>query len=139
MLQEGQSIIRTGDEMITFKQKGNFDKTEKLLKKSIGADYMDVFHEYGQYGVQALAAASPVVTGRLASSWRYEIEKDNDYISLVFHNDDIEGGKNIAIMVQYGHATKNGYYIQGRDYINPAIKPIFDDLAEKCWKEVTSV
>ena len=116
--------------------KGNFDRTEELLKKSLGADYISVLHEYGQYGVQALAAASPVVTGRLASSWRYDIEQDSKSISLVFHNDDIEGGKNIALVVQYGHGTTSGYYVQGRDYINPAIQPILDDLAEKCWKEV---
>lgn len=128
-----------GDDMISFKQKGDFKKTEKFLRKSMGHDYISVLQEYGQYGVQALAAASPVVTGRLASSWRYEIEQANDHISLIFHNDDIEGGKNVAIMVQYGHATKTGYYVQGRDYINPAIQPIFDDLAEKCWKEVSSV
>ena len=123
---------------IRFESKGNFDKTEKLLKKSIGRNYISILHTYGQYGVQALSAASPVNTGRLASSWRYEIEQKDSSVSLVFHNDDVEGGCNIAILVQYGHGTKNGYYIQGQDFINPAIKPILDDLAEKCWKEVTS-
>lgn len=121
---------------IGWKTKGSFDNVEASLKKSLGSDYISVLHEYGQYGVQALAAASPVVTGRLASSWRYAIEQDSSSVSLVFHNDDIEGGKNIALVVQYGHGTKNGYYVQGRDYINPAIQPILDDLAEKCWKEV---
>lgn len=121
---------------IGWKTKGSFDNVEASLKKSLGSDYISVLHEYGQFGVQSLAAASPVVTGRLASSWRYSIEEDSKSVSLVFHNDDIEGGKNIALVVQYGHGTKNGYYVQGRDYINPAIQPILDDLAEKCWKEV---
>lgn len=123
---------------VGWKTKGDFKKTEKFLQKSLGKNYIPVLQTYGQLGVQALSAASPVVTGRMASSWRYEIEQDSSSVRLVFHNDDIEGGKNIAILVQYGHATKEGYYIQGTDYINPAIKPILDDLAEKCWKEVVS-
>lgn len=124
---------------IGWETKGDFSNTEALLAKAIKHDFIPALHEYGQYGVQALSAASPVITGRLASSWRYDIEQDSSSITLVFHNDDIEGGKNIALVVQYGHGTKSGYYVQGKDYINPAIQPIFDDLAEKCWKEVTSV
>lgn len=116
--------------------KGDFKNTEEFLKNTLKSNYISILHEYGQYGVQALAAASPVVTGRLASSWRYDVEETSSYVSLVFHNDDIEGGKNIALVVQYGHGTKSGYYVQGRDYINPAIQPILDDLAERCWKEV---
>lgn len=127
------------DMKISMSSKGDWDKTEKLLKKSLGKDYISIMHKYGQYGVQALAANSPILTGRLASSWRYEIEQKDGSISLVFHNDDIEGGANVAILVQYGHASRNGTYVAGTDYINPSLKPIFDDLAEKCWKEVTSV
>lgn len=125
--------------MIGWKAKGNFDNTEKFLTNVTKRNYIQLLHEYGQIGVQNLAAATPVITGRLASSWRYEVKEEPQSVSLIFHNDDIEGGKNIALVVQYGHGTKSGYYVQGKDYINPAIQPIFDDLAEKCWKEVTSV
>lgn len=124
---------------ISFRSKGNFNKTEKLLKKSLGKDYISVLHQYGEKGVQELSMHSPVDTGLMASSWRYEIVQEGSSISLVFHNDDIEGGCNVAILVQYGHAAPNGYWIQGRDYINPALQPIFDDLAEKAWREVTKV
>lgn len=123
---------------IGYVSKGNFDNAERFLTNVIRRDYISILNEYGQIGVQNLAAATPIVTGRLASSWRYEVKEDSTSISLIFHNDDIEGGKNIALVVQYGHGTKNGYFVQGRDYINPAIQPIFDDLAEQCWKEVTS-
>lgn len=124
---------------ISFHSKGDFSKTEKLLKKSLGRDYISILHEYGQAGVIALSLASPVDTGLMASSWRYEVTQSGSTLSLTFHNDDIENGCNVAILVQYGHAAKNGYYIQGRDFINPALQPIFDDLAEKAWKEVTNV
>ena len=120
-----------------FSSKGGFNETERLLKKSLGRDYISILNRYGEMGVMALELASPVDTGLMASSWRYEIEQNGSSISLVFHNDDIENGCNVAILVQYGHGTKNGYYIQGVDYINPALKPIFDDLADKAWKEVT--
>ena len=123
---------------ISFRSKGNFNDTEKYIKRATEIDYTSLLHKYGQFGVEALAAATPVRTGRLASSWRYEIEKNADSVSLVFHNDDIEGGRNIAILINYGYATKSGYFVQGRDFIDPAIKPILDDLAENCWKEVTN-
>lgn len=122
-----------------FSSKGGFNETERLLKKSLGRDYISILNRYGEMGVMALELASPVDTGLMASSWRYEIEQNGSSISLVFHNDDIENGCNVAILVQYGHGTKNGYYIQGVDYINPALKPIFDDLADKAWKEVTKL
>lgn len=123
---------------IIFSSKGDFNKTEKFLKKSMGKDYMKILHQYGEKGVTALSAATPVRTGRLASSWRYEIEENPDGYSIVFHNDDIEGGRNIAILIDYGYATRNGYFVQGRNFIDPALSPILDELAEQCWKEVTS-
>lgn len=123
---------------ISFTSKGNFNNTEKFIKNCLNKNYISLFHKYGQFGVEALSANTPVKTGRLASSWRYEIEENADSVALVFHNDDIEGGRNIAILVNYGYATKSGYFVQGRDFIEPAIKPIFDDLAENCWKEVTN-
>ena len=93
--------------------------------------------KYGREGVAALASATPVDTGLTASSWRYEIQHRNDSVSIAFYNDNIQNGVPIAIILQYGHGTRNGGYVQGRDYINPAIKPIFDKITEDAWKEVT--
>lgn len=124
--------------MIKIKQKGDFQKTEKFLKKALGRKYMSVLEKYGEYGVNALTAATPVDTGMTAVSWRYEIIQNGSGISVVWHNDNIKNGINIAIILQYGHGTKNGGWVEGRDYINPALQPIFDRLAELAWKEVTS-
>lgn len=124
---------------VSFRTKGDFSQTEKLLKKSLGRDYISILDRYGRQGVEALRAASPVDTGLMASSWRYEITQTGSSISLTFHNDDIENGCNVAILVQYGHGTPNGYFVEGQDFINPALRPIFDDLADKAWREVTRV
>lgn len=124
--------------MISFKQRGNFNKTEKLLKKSFGRSYIDILEKYGQQGVSALSAATPVDSGLTASSWSYEIIQNGETISIVWKNSNINKGVNIAIILQYGHGTRNGGYVSGRDYINPALKPIFDKMAEAAWKEVTS-
>lgn len=124
---------------LTIKTKGDFKDTEKLLKKSLGKDYMSILHDYGRKGVMALQEATPKDTGETAASWRYEITQNGSTISITWHNDHIEDGANIALLIQYGHATSNGYFIRGRDYINPALKPIFDDLANKAWREVTRV
>lgn len=124
--------------MIKVRHKGNFSKTERLLKKSLGRDYMTVLHKYGQAGVSALASATPIESGETASSWDYEIIQKDSYISIVWNNYHINKGVNIAVILQYGHSTRNGGYVQGRDYINPALQPIFDRLAEDAWKEVIS-
>lgn len=121
----------------SFRSTGNFNETESMLKKNLNRDYTSLLNTYGEMGVVALELASPVDSGLMASSWRYDIEQSNGTISLVFHNDDIENGCNVAILVQYGHGTKSGYYVQGVDYINPALKPVFDELAKSVWKEVT--
>lgn len=125
--------------MISFKHKGSFSKTEKFLKKSLGADYRKVLEKYGQLGVEALANATPVESGETAASWYYEIIQNKSSISIVWKNYHINKGVNIAIILQHGHTTRNGGYVQGRDYINPALRPIFDQLAEASWKEVTSI
>lgn len=125
--------------MITFRQKGNFKKTEKLLKKSLGRDYISVLKKYGEYGVRALSAATPIETGVTAMSWNYEIIQNDSSISVVWNNTNIHKGINIALILQYGHATRNGGWVEGVDYINPALRPIFDDLADKAWKEVTRI
>lgn len=125
--------------MFNLSSKGNFDTLEHYLKKSLGEDYLSVLDKYGQQGVQALSAATPVRTGLTASSWNYKIVKKDGAISVVWNNTHINKGVNIAVILQYGHGTRNGGYVVGRDYINPALRPIFDALAEAAWKEVTSL
>lgn len=123
--------------MIKFRQKGDFSKTEKFLKKSLGKDYRSVLERYARQGVSALSAATPVRTGLTAASWRYTITQNESGLSVEWHNDNVNKGVNIALILQYGHGTRNGGYVVGRDYINPALQPIFDQMAEAAWKEVT--
>lgn len=125
--------------MISISNRGSFKNTEKLLKKSLGLDYMSVLEKYGQEGVQALSAATPVDSGKTSTSWNYRINRNRTGISLEFYNTNVNKGVNIAIILQYGHGTRQGGWVQGRDYINPALKPIFDQLADAAWKEVTSI
>ena len=125
--------------MLKLFSRGNFNRTEKFLKKSMGDDYITVLSKYGQRGVEALSAATPKKTGKTASSWRYEIKQEGSSLSVIWSNSNINKNVNIAIILQYGHGTGWGGYVQGRDYINPALRPIFDELADMAWKEVTSV
>lgn len=123
--------------MIKFRQKGDFSKLTHYLEKVKEIVKLGDLDKYGREGVAALASATPVDTGLTASSWRYEIQHGNDSVSIAFYNDNIQNGVPIAIILQYGHGTRNGGYVQGRDYINPAIKPLFDKITEDAWKEVT--
>ena len=123
--------------MFTFKQKGDFSKTEKFLKKSLGRNYKSVLEKYARQGVSALSAATPKDTGKTASLWGYEIIQNNDYLSIVWTNKNVNRGVNIALIIQYGHGTRNGGYVSGINYINPALQPIFDSMADAAWKEVT--
>ena len=123
--------------MIKFRQKGDFSKLTRYLEKVKEIVKLGDLDKYGREGVAALASATPVDTGLTASSWRYEIQHGNDSVSIAFYNDNIQNGVPIAIILQYGHGTRNGGYVQGIDYINPAIKPIFDKITEDAWKEVT--
>lgn len=125
--------------VISFKHKGSFAKTEKLLTKSLGKDYRKILEQYAKQGVEALSNATPIESGETASSWYYEIIQNGSSLSIIWKNSHSNKGVNIAIILQYGHATRNGGYVRGRDYINPALRPIFDKLAEAAWKEVTSV
>lgn len=118
-------------------QKGGFAKTEKLLKRAMGKDYMSVLDKYGRMGVDALAAATPKDTGLTSQSWTYRIEEDRQGCSIIWDNTNVVNGEKIAILLQYGHGTKQGGYVRGRNYINPALRPIFDGLAESAWREVT--
>lgn len=122
--------------MITFKQKGDFKKADSFFEKCLEIFDAGIFDKYGQMGVKALSDATPKLTGLAASSWYYTIERDNKGTKLIFSNSDIEGGCNVAILIQYGHGTKSGGYVEGRDYINPALQPIFEDLKNKLLKEV---
>ena len=123
---------------ISIRSKGNFNNTEKMLKKSLGKNWLDVLDRYGRLGVESLAASTPVKTGLTASSWSYQIVQKNGSVSVVWNNSNIQKGVSIALILQYGHGTRNGGYVRGRDYINPALQPVFDKMAEAAWKEVTS-
>jgi hypothetical protein len=125
--------------IISFKQKGDFKNTEKLLKKSFGKDYKAILEKYALQGVRELAANTPMDTGLTAASWTYDIVQNGSSYSIIWNNSNVNRGVNIAVILQYGHATRNGGYVQGRDYINPALQPIFDEMAEAAWKEVTSI
>lgn len=123
--------------MVVISHKGDFNKTEKFLKgysKSIILKHLD---RYGREGVEALSSATPVDTGLTAASWDYEIHIDKDSYAIVWTNSNVVDGVPIAIILQYGHGTKNGGYVQGIDYINPAIRPIFDKISNDVWKEIT--
>lgn len=123
--------------MVTFGQKGDFKKTEQMLKRASEKRYLKILSKYGSQGVSALSAATPKDTGLTAASWSYEIANDSNGVSVNFINNHVEKGyANIALMLQFGHGTRNGGYVQGRDYINPAIRPIFDKMAKEAWKEV---
>lgn len=125
--------------IIQFKQKGDFGKTESFLKKLRKLDLDSVLRKYGELGVQALASATPVETGKTAASWDYKIEKGKGVVTITWTNSNVNNGVPIALLIQYGHGTGTGGYVQGRDYIKPAILPIFDQLADALWKEVTEL
>ena len=125
--------------MISIRQKGDFARLTRYLEKAKkGASLRDL-DKYGREGVAALSSATPVNTGLTANSWYYKIERTKDSATITFCNSNIQNGIPIAIILQYGHGTRNGGWVQGRDYINPAIQPIFDELANNAWKEVTKV
>lgn len=125
--------------MISFRQKGDFSKTLKYLDRIRDPIKMGILDKYGREGVKALSSATPVDSGVTANSWYYKIEKDNKSAKVVFYNSHINKGVPIAIILQYGHGTGTGGWVQGRDYINPAIRPIFDKMANEIWREVTRV
>lgn len=125
--------------MIRFRQKGDFSKLTSFLEKTKETVKIGELDRYGREGVAALASATPLDSGLTASSWYYEIKRENGSVSISFHNSNIQNGVPIAIILQYGHGTGTGGWVQGRDYINPAIQPIFDKIANNAWKEVTKL
>ena len=122
--------------MITFKHKGNFERTDRLLKGAKEKKYLKVLDKYGQEGVAALAAATPTDSGRTAESWDYKIQNGSGGYKIMWTNSNVNDGVPIAIIIQYGHGTGTGGYVQGRDYINPAMRSVFDNIADKAWEEV---
>lgn len=123
--------------MITFRQKGDFSKLTRYLERVKEAVKLGNLDKYGREGVAALASATPIESGKTASSWYYEIENANSSATISFYNSNVNKGVPIAIILQYGHGTGTGGWVQGRDYINPAIQPVFDRIAEEAWREVT--
>lgn len=126
--------------MIVLKSTGNLKRTERFLSKMSRFNVERILRKYGEEGVKALSANTPYDTGETASSWGYRIttNRAEGTATIIWTNSHIEKGVNIAIILQYGHGTRNGGYVQGIDYINPALKPVFDTLAEEVWQEVTS-
>lgn len=123
---------------VYFTHKGNFNKVEKYFNKLLNRDYLNVIDQYAQQGLAALRSATPKDSGRTADCWSYEIRSEIGATSLVFTNSNVNKGVNIAVILQYGHGTRNGGYVQGIDYINPALEPVFQQIADACFKEVTS-
>lgn len=123
--------------LIKFKSKGGFKNTEQFFKKIGGGDYLKGLEYFGEAGVSALRDATPKDTGKTANSWSYSIDKTKTGVTINWNNSNINDGVNIAMIIQYGHGTSSGYYVEGVDYINPALKPLFDLMGKKVWEEVT--
>ena len=125
--------------MISFRQNGNFSKLTRFLEKAKNAVHLGDLDKYGREGVAALSSATPIDTGVTANSWYYKIVNKNGSATISFYNSNIQNGVPIAIILQYGHGTRNGGWVEGRDYINPSIQPIFDRIANDAWREVTKL
>ncbi len=125
--------------MITLKQKGNFSKLNRYLERVKEVAKISILDKYGQAGVEALSSVTPADTGLTASSWYYKVERTKTSATIQFLNSNINDGVPIAVIIQYGHGTGTGGWVEGRDYINPAIQPIFDEIANEAWKEVTKL
>jgi len=123
--------------MISLRQRGSFKNTEKFLKNASSLNILSILNKYGNEGVTALASATPVKSGLTANSWYYEVSQESGGYRISWANSNVQNGTNIAVILQYGHGTRNGGYVQGRDYINPAMKPILQKIADDAWKEVT--
>lgn len=125
--------------MIRFRSKGDFSKATRYFERLKEVAKVGILDKYGRAGVAALSSATPVESGLASSSWGYEIEHDRNSARIVFTNSNVENGFSVAIMLQYGHGTGTGGWVEGRDYINPAIQPIFDQIADEAWREVTKL
>ena len=123
--------------MITIRHRGNFNSTSRFLKHASKAEILSILHKYGAQGVDALSAATPTESGETARGWSYSIDGGRGSYSIIWSNSHINKGVNIALILQTGHGTRNGGYVSGRDYINPALRPVFEAMADSAWKEVT--
>ncbi len=124
--------------MITVSSKSSDDPTSKFLKKMMLGEPFNRLERFGEEGVRALSGATPVHSGLAASSWEYEIRKTKGRYSLSWHNTNVESGIPVVILIQYGHGTRGGSWVQGRDFINPVMRPLFDRIADEVWREVTN-
>ena len=125
------------NDIINFSQKGDFDKLEKFLSKNRMGFFEGVLEKYGQKGVELLYEATPKNTGKTAASWYYKIERKKDSVTLTWCNSNINDNVPIAVIIQYGHSTGGGYYVEGIDYINPALKPVFEKIAKEATEEIS--
>lgn len=125
--------------MITFRHKGDFSNLTNFLEKAKNVIRIGDLDKYGREGVAALESATPVDTGLTASSWYYKVENKDGSARISFYNSNNQNGVPIAIILQYGHGTRNGGWVEGRDYINPAVQPLFDKIADSAWREVTKL
>lgn len=123
--------------MITFEGKGDFRKTNSFLERLLEIGNLGLLDRYGREGIRLLSEATPKDTGLASSSWSYEVTRDKTGATITWRNSDVEGGCNVAILIQYGHGVKGGGFVQGRDFINPAMQPLFDEMADAIWKEVS--
>ena len=124
--------------MIKFTSRGSFKNTEKFLERMKRLDIRRILEQEGERGVRALMAATPRDSGLAASSWGYEVGQNGRSVTITWTNSDVENGFPVALSLQYGYGTGTGGYVQGRDYINPAMRPVFDQIAETVWKVVTT-
>ena len=124
--------------MIKIHHKGDFKKTTRFLNKVKDLEISNILHKYGQIGVEALSGATPIRSGETAASWRYNIGRTNGGYAITWSNTHVNKGVNIALILQLGHGTGTGGYVQGIDYINPALTDIFDEMADSAWREITS-
>lgn len=124
--------------MLKVSTSGSFDGLEKFVKRIQNGSHFEILNKYGEMGVEALSAATPIESGETARSWRYTIKRTFRTYTIYWSNDHVEQGTNIAIILQYGHGTGTGGWVEGRDYINPALRKLFDQMADDLWREVSS-
>ena len=125
--------------MITVRHSGSFKNTERFLAGAKKKKFYSLLDSYGRQGVNALSSATPIDSGLTSISWKYSIEITGTGYQITWYNTNVIKGIPIAIILQYGHGTRGGGYVQGRDYINPAIRPIFDKLSNDLWKEIEAL
>lgn len=139
MLLEEKLLDLGGDRLIRLKAEGDYRKANRYFERLLEIIKLGTLDKYGKMGVDALRDATPKATGKTSESWSYNIVRKRNSVSIVFSNDNVNEGVHVAIVIQYGHATPSGGYVQGRDYINPAIRPVFDEMANNAWKEITDL